>query len=181
MHQWLERPIRAGAVTDSCPPNDKNLYIMDNIWKESHDAVANGARFNISLEKRTMRIGKKYVILDGKFDGELGFDDAPATSDEMLAHIEDLYDVYRHSVPSERSDARRKTYFQAMKMEELSDEELIYGEPREIAMFRLEAYILFCILCGLFDWDAIMGNKWFWASENDRNLVILGKWICGTV
>ena len=58
-------------------------------------------------------------------------------------------------------------------------EELIDGEPREMAMFRLEAYILFCILSGLFDWDAVMGRRWFWASDTDRDLVILGRWIRG--
>ena len=152
---------------------------MKNIWRESHDAVANGARFSINLEKRSMRIGKKYVIKDGMYKGDLCFEDIPDSAEEMLAHIEDLYEVYKHSMPSERSDSRRKQYFFAKKIDELSDEKLIDGEPREMAMFRLEAYILFCILSGLFDWDAVMGRRWFWASDTDRDLVILGRWIRG--
>lgn len=96
---------------------------------------------------------------------------------QMFIEIEWLYRNYKHSVPSERSESKRKRYFNALKEKDLSDSDMLYGEPREVARFKLEAYVLFCIALGIFVWDEEMMGKWFWQSECDKDLVILREWV----
>lgn len=153
---------------------------MENIWEESIKAVENGASFEVNLEKRCLKINKKYIIKNGEFEGDLG---ANTKSDltEIIGSIEALYTLYKHSVPSERSDSKRRKYFTALKAEELADEELCCNEPREVAQLKLELFILICILDETFIWDEHLLGKWFWQSRFDKDLVILKQWICGGV
>jgi len=151
---------------------------MENIYKESLANVAKGAQLRINLEKRSLRINGKSVIKDGKYEGNLGVHPQPIK--EVLKEIERLYQRYRHSIPSERSDARRKVYFQAIAEHELSDEDMLFGERREYAQAALELYILCSILNGSLIWDDFAKDKWFWKSPNEDGLVILKNWITST-
>ncbi len=45
---------------------------MENIWNEAQEKVHNGSTFRINLEKRDLVIDGKYIIKDGKYEGELG-------------------------------------------------------------------------------------------------------------
>jgi hypothetical protein len=56
---------------------------------------------------------------------------------------------------------------------------MLYGVDREVAQFKLETYLLAWILSGLFVWDEESMGKWFWQSQNDKDLVILRNWIDG--
>lgn len=64
-----------------------------------------------------------------------------------------------------------------MRENDLSDTDMLYGELREVARFELEAYVLFCIALGVFVWDEERMGKWFWQSEEDKDLVILRQWV----
>ena len=64
-----------------------------------------------------------------------------------------------------------------MRENDLSDTDMLYGELREVARFKLEAYVLFCIVLGVFVWDEERMGKWFWQSEEDKDLVILRQWV----
>lgn len=144
------------------------------IFEKAVDAVTNGEKFKVNLEKRNLKIGNEYLINDGKYDGVLyngvGF---------SISTFEDLYQVYKHSRPSERSENKQRKYFKALKLNELEEDDMLYGDDRELAQLSLELYLLCWILSGTFVWDEESMGKWFWQSQNDKDLVILRYWIDG--
>ena len=144
------------------------------IFKKAVDAVTNGEKFKVNLEKRNLQIGNEYLIKDGKYDGVLhngvGF---------SIRTFEDLYQIYKHSRPSERSENKQRKYFKALKLNELEEDDMLYGDDRELAQLSLELYLLCWILSGTFVWDEESMGKWFWQSQNDKDLVILRSWIDG--
>lgn len=82
--------------------------------------------------------------------------------------IEELYGVYKHSIPSEKTMGRVPR-FKALPEGELSDDDMLYGVPREEAERQLE--------------KAMRGfrmpedaGSWFWQSKKDRDLVVLRSW-----
>lgn len=85
-------------------------------------------------------------------------------------------EAYKHSVPSERSESHRRYYFKALPEKELSDEDMMYGERREVARCKLELYVLMQLLRGNLWWNNSWGT-WFWCSKNDKDLIILRDWI----
>ena len=87
-----------------------------------------------------------------------------ATSIEAL---EAAYEVYKHSIPSERT-MHRTARFYALPESELSDEDMLYGMPREQAEAALEA--------ALADFAYPEDAGWFWQSKNDPDLVVLRSW-----
>lgn len=144
------------------------------IFEKAVDALTNGEKFKVNLEKRNLKIGNEYLIKDGKYDGVLyngvGF---------SISTFEDLYQVYKHSRPSERSENKQRKYFKALKLNELEEDDMLYGDDRELAQLSLELYLLCWILSGTFVWDEDSMGKWFWQSQNDKDLVILRSWIDG--
>lgn len=146
---------------------------METIWKQTLERVAEGARFNISFEKRSLRVNGKYIIKDGKYEGDLGCE--PCI--EPLSHIEKLYTRYQHSVPSERSDNKQRRYFRALPESEMSDDDMLYGIHREEAQAELELFVLCQIIHGTIKWDEVAKGKWFWQSTNNPSLIILKKWV----
>lgn len=144
------------------------------IYEELIQKVSEGSRFNINFETRTMKIGKKKVIDNGEYGNKELIN---IKTNNPLDIIENLYSQYKFSIPSERSENKRRGYFKALAANELTDEELICGERREVARARLEGFILCMILNGKLTWDEFTMGKWFWQSNNDPDLVILKKWI----
>ena len=148
------------------------------IYSELLERVANGESFSINLEKRTMKIGKQRIIDNGEYDTTRELINNPFDSmDYVLDTIEVLYCNYKYSLPSERSESKRKGYFKAYSMESIPDERLFNAERRELAQARLEGFILCMILKGIFKWDEEKLGKWFYQSKNDPDLVILKSWI----
>ena len=144
------------------------------IYEELIERVSNGETFNIDFEKRMMKIGKQKVIDCGEYDEVkelIKFDGY------VLKTIYELYQNYKYSLPSERSDSKRKKYFKALSVDELTDEDMATGERREVAQAKLEGFILCTILEGKFAWDESTMGKWFYQSANDPDLVILRIWI----
>ncbi len=135
---------------------------------EIQDAVENGAKFTINLQKRTLRLYGKTVEVDLENQTLL-------TVDRFLENAEQLYERYKHSRPSERSESKARNYFRALPEAELSDEDMFFGAPRELARFNLELFILVQLLLG-FQWDEEKMGKWFWQSKTDKDLVILRQW-----
>ena len=64
-----------------------------------------------------------------------------------------------------------------MSENELTDEQMVTGERREVTQCKLEGFILCMIILGKFVWDESTMGKWFWQSKNDPDLVILRSWI----
>ncbi|MCM1140195.1 MAG: hypothetical protein NC453_16640 [Muribaculum sp.] len=144
-------------------------------YEQIIDKVVHGARFSVSFESRSLKIDGKYVIKDGKCDEELGVPQKPL--EYVLKQIEIFYSMYRHSVPSERTESQSKTYFQALSEKELADEDMLYGWRREVAQIQLELYVLCSILNGSLKWDEFAKDKWFWQSKKYPTLIILKQWI----
>lgn len=146
---------------------------METIWKQALEKVAQGARFNVNFEKRSLKVNGKYLIKDSQYNGELGC--SPAI--DPISHIEKLYNRYQHSVPSERSENKMRNYFRALPEHEMSDDDMLYGIYREEAQVELELYVLCQIIHGTIKWDEIAKDKWFWQSQTFPSLIILKKWV----
>ena len=153
------------------------------IYEELIRRVSDGETFHINFEKRTMKVGNDKLIDEGKWDDSRQL---IKTSIDMqgglgrktiLDLIESLYRDYRNSLPSERSDNRRRKYFKALSIEEIPDEQLMFAETREISQARLEGFILCMILEGQFIWDEKQLGKWFYQSVKNPDLVILRSWV----
>lgn len=147
------------------------------IYDELIKRVQNGERFSINFEKRNLKVGKNWLIKNGETkEGDIICSLRPVVPvPEMIEHY---YKEYKYSMPSERSDSNRKCYFKALSAEELTDEQMVYSENREVARARLEGFILCMILKRELKWDDDWGS-YFWQSERDRDLVILRSWIEG--
>ena len=147
------------------------------IYAELVQRVSDGESFYINFKNRSMKIGKKFIIADGVYDQEKNLIDCSCSNiAEVLSEIEKLYQVYKYSLPSERSDNKRRKYFKALPVEVIPDNKLIVAEKREVTCAKLEGFILCTILSGKFKWTEDIG-KWFWQSKNDPDLVILRNWI----
>ena len=149
-----------------------------SIFLKGLEQVENGERFHIDFEKRTMKIGQDKVIDNGEYDiSQALCDERFDNPRTLLDKIRELYITYKFSLPSERSDKKRRKYFKALPIDELTDEQLIYGTRREIAQYMLEAFILCAIINGDFVWDDEIHGKWFYQDKLEQNLVILKNWI----
>ena len=151
------------------------------IFNELVERVSNGETFHIDFEKRTMKVGNGFLIKNGEYDTSKYLfsmeDDSSFTIDIILQMIDCLYKSYKYSIPSKRSDSKRKVYFKACSMTEIPDDILLAAERREIAQSKLEGFILCMILEGRFVWDEKKLGKWFYQSNEGSDLVILRKWI----
>ena len=83
------------------------------------------------------------------------------------AELESVYAIYKHSIPSERTMGRTPRFY-ALPESELSNDDMLYGVPREQAERELEK--------ALQGFQMPDGAGWFWQSENDPDLVVLRSW-----
>lgn len=131
--------------------------------------VRNGAKFTINFQKRTCRVNGKVVNIEVRNDPKV-------TTEDVLETIEFLYEYYKRSVPSERSESHRRYYFKALPEKDLTDEDMMYGDNREVERFKLEFFVLGSIISGKLIWKEEWGS-WFWQSPSDKDLIILRDWI----
>ena len=149
-----------------------------SIFLKGLEQVENGERFYVDFEQRTMKVGQVKLIDNGKYDtSQVLYDEKFDNPQLLLEKVRELYIAYKLSLPSERSDKKRKKYFKALPIDELTDEQLICGARREVAQYMLEAFILCVILNGDFVWDDEIHGKWFLQDKIEKDLVILKNWI----
>lgn len=144
------------------------------IYQKAIQAVEGGTSFKIDFRSRSLKLNGKPIIQDGKYEGELGV--PCCNEDEFLANVEELYRIYKHSVPSERSESKSRRYFMALPEKSLNDDAMLFGERRDKAQVELELYVL-CQILGGIKWNPETMGKWFWQSSKDKDLVILRNWI----
>lgn len=157
-----------------------------SIYTDLIDAVSNGKKFKVDLINKSLWINKKQIIKEGEIVYEqdkskelikkwdLALDFANMSLDENpWSCIETLYKEYKHSVPRENSNKR--SYFKALSVDELTDADLAFHESRDLLQAKLEGYVLLGSLKGWIKWE--FGDRWFWQSEEDENLVIIRNWI----
>ena len=145
-----------------------------SIFLQGLEKVEDGERFHIDFEQRTMKVGQDKMIDGGEYDTSQVLYESPSS---LLDTVRGLYIAYKYSLPSERNDNKRRKYFKALLIEELTDEQLIYGVKREVAQYMLEAFILCAIINGDFVWNEEIHGKWFYQDKNEPDLVILKSWI----
>lgn len=141
------------------------------------DKVAAGSKFYVNFANRSVRVDGKVVVENGDFGEDTYEKEDDFSLEGTLATIEELYDEYRHSVPSERSESHRKTYFIALKEKDLGDDDMMYGEQREISRARLETYVLEAISRGWLYWDEEKMGSYYWQSKKHKSLIILRDWV----
>lgn len=142
-----------------------------------------GGRYRIDLNKRDLWIGRKHYIKDG----EVMHDETLIDKDDLKNVfgveidisknawdvIKYLYQEYKHSIPNERW--KDKSYFKALPVEELTDDELAFNISRIFGQAMLEGYILLGSMIGWIEWKD--KEHWFWQDEEDENCIILRDWI----
>ena len=82
-----------------------------SILSDGVERVVNGEKFYIDFENRTMKIGKDKIIERGEFDNEK---ELYEKTDDVISAVERLYEIYRCSLTSERSDKKNRVYFKAL-------------------------------------------------------------------
>lgn len=144
------------------------------IYEQLIDGVTKGQSYYINFKTRDLKLNNKFLVKNGKYDGEYGF--LPCKARE---HIEELFDEYYFSNSCERSDMK-STYFIALDNEEISMEEAVCGESRFIAQAKLEGYVLGLILSNC-PWSEIAYNEkdFVWQSKNNKNLIVWKEWFEG--
>ena len=147
------------------------------IYEELIRRVEEGESFYINFKNQSLKIGKKFIVSDGLYDdNSILYTTAELEMSDIMAYIEMLYENYKYSLPSERSDSSRRQYFKALPIDKLTDKQMATGERREVARAKLEGFILCMIVDDFFVWEEEMG-KWFWQSKRDPDLVILKSWV----
>lgn len=147
-----------------------------SIYEKSIKKIREGYPFSVNLKKRTLKIDGKTLISPDKDLPDLYPSYLDVMSINFIDMVENLYDKYYNSVPSERTSSRRKSHFIALPLERISDDDMLYGERRDIAQFNLEFYLLSVIISGKLEWKDFAGDKWFWQSPNHPSLIIYRKW-----
>lgn len=150
---------------------------MENIFQETLTAVREGARFRINFSEKSLQVGRKYVIKNGEFEGDLGY--KSLSREDFLDEVERLYFIYKNSIPSERSQGKQRLYFNALPEHKLDDDSMLYGERRELAQAELELTVLCQIILG-FQWDVTSMGSWFWQGQ-DKDLIMLRQWFEPTI
>ena len=135
--------------------------------------VNRGVSFSINFKKRELRINKKTIDLKS-IEWQTDFQFAP---NGELNKLYPFYYAYKHSVPSERSERASRHYFKALSVKELSDNDFMYGMPRELARFNLEMALLRELVFGNLKWDDKTMGTWFWQSPDDKDFIILKEWV----
>lgn len=139
------------------------------------------------LDNKTIRNGGVVIMENGKVmmevieltNGETYNIEDLKLLDETLKDnpyeiIESLYKDYKYSVPSAHGQFSRNK-FKCLKADELTLKQLVDGQPRIKAQYKLEAYILLASVLGWIPWNN--EKHFYWVSENDPELILYRDWI----
>ena len=141
------------------------------LYDEIINSVSSGSVFNVDLKKKVLQLDKNNIPLDN-----ISVD--ISSSEDMLSTIHKLFERYKHSVPSERSEGKRRRYFKALKLSEIEYDDFMFGEGRDTAQIKLELYVLLSSIYHKDFWEEIFKEHFFYQSDKDRDLIILKDWVC---
>lgn len=151
-----------------------------SIYELASYLVSRGKKFHVNLQSKSLYINKKAIVKDGinlyNYHPLMNYD-KEITVPQILQQIEELYAVYKHSRPTERSESHRRQYFKALPEHLLTDEDMLYAPVRDVAQIELELYILIMLIENKLQWNEETMGKWFWQSSFDKDLVILRQWL----
>ena len=141
------------------------------LYDEIINSVSSGSVFNVDLKKKVLQLDKNNVPLDN-------INVNISSSEDMLSTIHKLFERYKYSVPSERSEGKRRRYFKALKLSEIDYDDFMFGEGRDTAQIKLELYVLLSSIYHKDFWEEIFKEHFFYQSDKDRDLIILKDWVC---
>lgn len=141
------------------------------LYDEIINSVSSGSVFNVDLKKKVLQLDKNNVPLDN-------INVNISSSEDMLSTIHKLFERYKYSVPSERSEGKRRRYFKALKLSEIEYDDFMFGEGRDTAQIKLELYVLLSSIYHKDFWEEIFKEQFFYQSDKDRDLIILKDWVC---
>ena len=79
------------------------------IYEELIKRVGEGETFYVNFKNRALKIGKKFIIADGVYDDAKELIACPYQNPKSLLDvIDNLYCNYKYSLPSEKSDSKRR-------------------------------------------------------------------------
>lgn len=133
--------------------------------------VSEGERFKIDFKSKSLRIGNEILINNGVVIDGYEFE----IPSDPLKEIENAYESYYYSTPSERSEHNKKSYFKAMSVNDMTDVQLCSGGNREVERANLEFAVLRSALSG-FKWNKSYGT-WYWKSKKFPELILLKEWL----
>jgi hypothetical protein len=139
-----------------------------SLYSELLDRVSRGAKYRIDLIQKTLKIDGKDIMLEGNL-----IDENDVGNGHPWDILETLYLSYKRSVPSAKYNG--KSYFKADSVEDLDDDEIAFNEPRELAQFALECYVLFASVSGKLKW--MFDPHWFYQSPVFPECVVLREWV----
>lgn len=145
------------------------------IYEETIERVSQGAHCAVDFKNRTLTVNGKSIDLNGEF-GVQPFNDL----DEWLDEVENLYDEFKYSKPTQKSMKReRKSKFRGLTVEELVKEvghdALSNPVSRDVAQAKLEVFILLSLVQGTFQPDELFAKDWFYQGA-DKSLIIRKDW-----
>jgi hypothetical protein len=118
---------------------------------------------------RTSKAAYETLVRSLSLGGSRNIEISTSLNDDTTTEeLEAAYDCFKHSIPSEKS-MHRVSRFKALPESELTDDDMLYGVPREDAERELEK-----ALRG-FSMPETAGS-WFWQSKKDKDLVVLRSW-----
>ena len=141
------------------------------LYDEIINSVSSGSVFNVDLKKKILQLDKNNVPLDNMSVNI-------SSSEDMLSTIHKLFERYKYSVPSERSEGKRRRYFKALKLSEIDYDDFMFGEGRDTAQIKLELYVLLSSIYYKNFWEEIFKEYFFYQSDKDKDLIILKDWVC---
>lgn len=141
------------------------------LYDEIINSVASGSVFNVDFKKKVLQLDKNNVPLDN-------INVNISSSEDMLSTIHKLFERYKYSVPSERSEGKRRRYFKALKLSEIEYDDFMFGEGRDTAQIKLELYVLLSSIYHKDFWEEIFKEQFFYQSDKDKDLIILKDWVC---
>lgn len=142
-----------------------------SIYSDLLERVDRGAKYNINLVDKTLKIDGKEIALEGNL---IDINEGSFIYEHPWETLEALYFSYKRSVTSEKSNGN-KPFFKAVNAEELTDNEIAFNLSRNYCQAALEGYVLLAGLSGWLTWNN--DNHWFWQSDKDKELVVLREWI----
>lgn len=158
-------------------------------FSEKHVKIQGGGYSDLLIfdqTSHTIRSKQKMLVVKGKIvpqvitlsNGERyelteDMNWLPSVISDPYAAIEDLFIKYRTSKPDKYS-AYAKSNFQAKSLNDLTMKELLFGEKRQTALYKLELTVMYLTSQGLW-WENT--NHWYWQSPRYKELLIYRNWI----
>ena len=165
------------------------LYSTLCSMADMHTKIIGGSytgQLKIDLEEKSLKSGNRYLIYKGMLNEDfLEFTDGTALVladlplvdsseyEDPYGKVKDLYEKYRKSVPT-RESTKRKYNFRGLTSDELTMDELMNGEDRIKAAYKLELYILLGVMAGVFKWKN--PDHWYWKCKSEPGLILYRKW-----